>query len=232
MVMASRASLWKVFVDADVLAAPLTRSILLTAAEQRETPFRACWSLAVEAEADRALRGSQAKLAGVRELIGDDMLVPDATDEQMSRLADTDTGDRHVLAAAVAARARVVVSRNVHHFGRDDLTRLSVAAAHPDAFLASSLTGPVYRDVVRVMASRRGPGRGDTPEEVHRDLGALHPRLFAAMVGEFPGVDPKPSPDAPPSEVFRGNRCLVCGKTLSDPESLAVGVGPECGRKP
>ena len=83
------------------------------------------------------------------------------------------------------------------------------------------------------MANRasRWTGRGASPEEVHRDLGALHPRLFAAMASQFPGVEPKPSLDAPASEVYRGNRCLVCGRPLSDLESLTLGVGPECRKK-
>ncbi|MDR0849525.1 MAG: DUF6011 domain-containing protein [Propionibacteriaceae bacterium] len=31
--------------------------------------------------------------------------------------------------------------------------------------------------------------------------------------------------------MFRGVRCVVCGKTLSDPESLLAGVGPECRKR-
>ncbi|MDR0284784.1 MAG: DUF6011 domain-containing protein [Propionibacteriaceae bacterium] len=47
------------------------------------------------------------------------------------------------------------------------------------------------------------------------------------MTEEFPGVVPDP-PVNVPAEVFRGNTCLRCGKTLKDPESLVRGVGPEC----
>jgi len=50
------------------------------------------------------------------------------------------------------------------------------------------------------------------------------------MRATFPGVEPSPATDTPPAEVFRGNRCLACGRVLSDPESLASGIGPECGR--
>lgn len=30
---------------------------------------------------------------------------------------------------------------------------------------------------------------------------------------------------------FRGHRCSKCGRPISDPESVAAGVGPECQAK-
>jgi hypothetical protein len=70
-----------------------------------------------------------------------------------------------------------------------------------------------------------------TPEGLHAALGAGHPLLFEAMHEVFPGVDALLATSEPPAEVFRGTRCLACGKTLGTPESLAAGTGPECRRK-
>jgi predicted nucleotidyltransferase len=44
-----------VFLDANVLAAPTTRSLILRATEHRATRFAVCWTLRAESEADQAL---------------------------------------------------------------------------------------------------------------------------------------------------------------------------------
>ena len=96
-------------------------------------------------------------------------------------LVDTDLSDRHVLAAAASAGARVLVTADVDDFGRADLERLGVSAVNPDLFLSHTMTEAMYRFTLESLASR-------------------------------------------------GNRCLVCARALSDRESLACGIGPECGR--
>jgi hypothetical protein len=221
-----------VFLDADVLASPMTRTLLIAVATEPGSPFTFRWCPSVEAEAERALRPGQSGVGGLRERFdwGGSVLVPDADEETIGRLRDTSEADRHVLAAAWAAALRVVVSRDVHDFGRGDLEARGMSVAHPDLFLASLATVDLYRGAVELMASRRSR-RPNTPEELHAALGAGHPLVFKAMRGAYPGVEALPSTSEPPAEAFRGNRCLVCGKTLSDPESLAVGVGPDCRRK-
>jgi len=53
--MISTSERQRVFIDADVLAHPVSRSLILFASIHPDTPFTACWSLAAEAEADAAL---------------------------------------------------------------------------------------------------------------------------------------------------------------------------------
>jgi hypothetical protein len=240
----------RVFVDADVLAHPVSRSLVLFASVYPDTGFTACWSLAAEAEADAALarqwehmaarpgggtsRTAPVSVAELRRHPGSadwagEVLVRPATEADMGSLLDTSETDRHILAAAHAAGCKVVVSQNVRDFGRGDLGRLGLSVACPDVFLSATVGGAAYRFALESLAARRSRDPR-TPEAIHRALGRSHPRLVTAMAREFPGVSPL-SPENQPAEVFRGNRCLVCGKTLSDPESLGLGVGPECRRR-
>ncbi|MEH2395247.1 MAG: hypothetical protein V7K21_27550 [Nostoc sp.] len=44
-------------------------------------------------------------------------------------------GDRHVLAAAVTAKADIIVTSNLKHFQAKDLAGWEIEAQHPDTFL-------------------------------------------------------------------------------------------------
>ena len=50
-----------------------------------------------------------------------------------------DTGDRHVVAAAVRANAEVIVTFNLKHFLRGSLEPYDLEAVHPDEFLLDQL---------------------------------------------------------------------------------------------
>ncbi|WP_328770147.1 PIN domain-containing protein [Streptomyces sp. NBC_00286] len=50
-----------------------------------------------------------------------------------------DADDRHVLAAAVRAKAQVIVTFNLKDFPTDALARWDVEAVHPDAFLEAQI---------------------------------------------------------------------------------------------
>lgn len=221
-----------VFLDADVLASPMTRTLLIAVATEPGSSFTFRWCPSVEAEAERALRPGQTRVSDLRARFdwGGTVLIPDALPDHIDKLSDTSQADRHVLGAAWAVGIRVLVTRNVHDFGRADLARVGVSAVHPDLFLASMVTPDLYRGAIELMASVR-TREPNTPQTLHAALGVEHPRLFEAMRGVYPGVEPSASTHAPSAEVFRGDRCLVCGKTLGDPKSLALGVGPECRRR-
>jgi len=193
--------------------------------------FSLRWSLSAEAEADAALRPGQTRVSDLRGRFawGERVLVPDATRETIDALVDTSPTDRHILGAVKSAGIRVLVTRNVHDFGYGDLGEARVSAVHPDLFLSVMLDDAGYRESLEVMAGSR-TRQPNTPEEMHAALAASHPLLFRAMRGVYPSVEALPSTSEPPSEVFCGNRCLACGKVLRDPESLRLGVGPECRR--
>ncbi|MDR1449795.1 MAG: DUF6011 domain-containing protein [Propionibacteriaceae bacterium] len=238
-----------VFVDADVLAHPLIRSLLLLSSRYDVCGFVPRWSLAAEAEADRALNKQWSRMAArpvgavrsrprsVAQLRQDpvstdwaaQVIVGPATDGELSAMVDTSPSDRHILAAAHQAGAKVVVSQNVRDFGRADLARLNMLVSHPDVFLSAMLPGPVYRAVLTELAATRSR-EPKTPAAIWRQIGRTLPKLTSATRDEFPDVEPDPPVNAP-AEVFRGSRCLLCQKTLNDPESLAAGIGPECQQK-
>jgi len=217
------------FVDADVLASPMTRTVLMLSSFAKGSRFTLRWSLSAEVEADSALRPGQTPVSELRGrfLWGERVLVPDATQTAEAALSDTSQTDRHILAAAKAADIRVLITRNVHDFGRDDLADLQVDAVHPDLFLSHMVDQAGYREALEAMSEGRDRPP-NTPEDLHVALGAGHPLLFQAMRGAYPGAEALPPTSDPPAESFRGNHCLICGKMLSDPESLSLGVGPEC----
>jgi len=238
-----------VFLDADVLAHPMTRSLLLLASRHRTSGFAIRWSLAGEAEADRALeaqwehtlkksgdtaRRRPVSVATLRENQtssdwANQVIVAPATDPDMASMTDTSPTDRHILAAAYGAGAEVVVSYNVRDFGRSDLEGLGMSVAHPDLFLAAMIPHQVYRVTLEELASMRSRDP-KTPEAIHRGLGKTLPRLTRTMHSVFPDIVPDP-PENIPAEVFRGTRCLVCRKTLIDTESLSLGICPNCSRE-
>jgi hypothetical protein len=68
-----------------------------------------------------------------------------------------DPKDRHVLAAAVASKAAVIVTANIRHFPKEVLEPFAVRALPPDTFLQDLLG--LYPDrmlnVVEEMAARK-----------------------------------------------------------------------------
>ncbi|MDR1450298.1 MAG: hypothetical protein LBI84_08895 [Propionibacteriaceae bacterium] len=218
-----------VFLDADVLAAPLTRSVILMASQQDEPPFQVRWSELVEAEADRHPRPGQRLVREIRERFdwGSEALVGAASVLDMSAFADTDTKDRHVAAAAHSAGIGVIVTRNVRHFGRRDLAALSLSAVNPDWFLAVTLTGRVYGATLEDICSARTRDP-QTPEALHSALARGHPHLFGAMGHVFPGVAPGSYENRPAANLFRGARCVACGERPDEPLERANGVCARC----
>ncbi|MDR3359250.1 MAG: hypothetical protein LBO20_01045, partial [Bifidobacteriaceae bacterium] len=147
-----------VFLDADVLAASLTRTLILVSSTTRGAPFQPRWSPAVEKEADRHRRPGQTPLAALRNTgywEAEAMMVPDAPEAEINSLADTSPNDRHQLAAAGAAGINVVVTRNIRHFGSADLASFGATAIHPDLFLAAVMTPTMRRETLSAIAAVR-----------------------------------------------------------------------------
>jgi hypothetical protein len=220
-----------VFLDADVLSAPLTRTLLLVAHQHGDSAFAPRWSLAVEAEADRHARPGQTRISAVRQVLdwGDQAIVPDASATLVESLVDTDQKDRHVLAAAHKAGIRLIVTRNVGDFGEQDLTRLAMAAVHPDQFLAVMLGDQAYQETLRKVSARRSRDP-NTPEGLHAALAAGHPRLFASKKHLYPDIAATTAEDRPSYQVWRGGRCIVCLKPLAQGNGRPNGVCDECSR--
>ena len=88
-----------IFLDANVLARPVTRTLLLVGADQ--SGLAVTWSAHVEAEADRHVRGSALSVSGLRKRL-DRVLGPAGVGPE--RFEATAASDRQVLADADAAR--------------------------------------------------------------------------------------------------------------------------------
>lgn len=82
--------------------------------------------------------------------------VPDELTEAMTN----HPGDRHVLAAAIVARANIIVTSNLKHFQQRDLAPWNIQAQSPDVFLTklyNSAPGKMVEVVERQSQSLRKP---------------------------------------------------------------------------
>ena len=181
--------------------------------------------MAVEAEADRHRRDEQKSVGELRQALDwDRLIVPDVV-VPAGDWASTSAKDRHVMAAAKASDAGVIVTRNVIDFGIADLNGAGLVAAHPDLFLAATMSEVMYIETLEAMAAvrRRAP---KTPPTLHAAFASEHPRLFKRMRALFPNVEPEVT-QSPPAEVFRGQRCLICGQGRAT-EAVTDGICNEC----
>lgn len=169
--------------DSSVLFPNTLRDVLLTIAEHEL--FRPHWSAAILDEVrrnviakrhvdpialDRTLRLMTAAFDGA-EVAG--------WEDHVDRLQLPDPEDRHVLAAAIIARADVIVTANLTDFPSKSLRAHRVDAMHPDDFLLDRLDeapGLVIRILCERIAELRRPPM---------DLNGLLDRLARCGVGGF-----------------------------------------------
>lgn len=125
--------------DACVLLPASLRDTLLRLAE---TPhlYIPKWSKQIWAEVARNLESRRKltpeKIAHLREQV--QLHFPEALIEDYEKFAvlmTNDPKDRHVAAAAVKAKAQVIVTSNLKDFPRESLSEWGIEAQHPDRFL-------------------------------------------------------------------------------------------------
>ncbi|MDR1150942.1 MAG: hypothetical protein LBK72_00455 [Bifidobacteriaceae bacterium] len=195
------------FVDANVLVKPLTRTLLAIAGEA--SGYRLAWSAHVEQEADRHMRSGQTPVSEVRALMGREL---SKTGQGAQAFADTEPGDRQVLADAVAAGALFIVTEDVDDFSERDLGSVDIAAVNPDLFMSVKKTTGGYREALEfVSCLSKNPHL--TPTEFHVRLGRAHPLTVEAHRASFPAATPMAATHNPPAVRYRGNRCLNCLQT-------------------
>lgn len=113
---------------------------------------------------------------------------PEALVEPPPGLADQlgcDPGDRHVLAAAIAAKAEVIVTLNVRHFPTEVLEPLGIEAVTHDQFLCNLLDldpGAMHGCLETIAARQRNPAR--TAQALLQILSRQAP-TFASRCMEF-----------------------------------------------
>jgi predicted nucleic acid-binding protein len=94
-----------------------------------------------------------------------------------------DPDDRHVLAAAIRARAQVIVTANLRHFPAADLDPWDVEAMSPDDFVRDQISldrAAVYAAVQQIADSWRNP-----PGSIDDVLDRLEHNGLAVSVAEL-----------------------------------------------
>lgn len=215
----------KVFLDANVLAKPLTRTLLILGGPL--SGFVPVWSRQALAEADRHLGPGKTQVADLVTRFGWPV---GPTGAAPGRFAKTAASDRQLLADADSGCASYLVSEDVDDYDENDLVSVGIPAVNPDLFLSLRLTPDAYLEALETLGHKR-QRPPSTPEDIHAALGRNHPLLakrfesiFASQVAD--------RVQAEPTVVFRGNRCLRCAKVLAHPADLERGLGPECRGKP
>lgn len=137
-------SRFTVIFDACVLYPAPLRNLLMELAT-REL-FRAKWTDAIHDEWTRNVRKDRQdlpleKLQRTRELMNASVLdcLVSGYEHLIDIISLPDPNDRHVLAAAVHARADAIVTFNLKDFPREELARFNVEAIHPDDFIRFQL---------------------------------------------------------------------------------------------
>lgn len=182
------------FLDANVLYPAALRDVLLSLAEAGVCQIR--WSPDVLDEVERNLaaraRAPERSVAAagaryVRSVMEDafpDAMVSREAYCQLIPAMTNDPKDRHVLAAAVAARADVIVTFNVSDFPATACQPYGIEVQDPDRFLVHQfgLTPERIAQVLTGLAAERRPPM-DTPEGILRVLERSVPR-FCSMARE------------------------------------------------
>lgn len=147
--------------DADVLHPAVTSDLLLRLVERGL--FRAVWSPLILDELRRSLVDRGIDPERVERRIGamtdafEEALVEDVGPFLSAVPEAVDEGDRHVVAAALAARADGIVTRNVRHFPVEPLEALGIEVQALDEFLVNqwTLDAEAVTDVLRAMEKDR-----------------------------------------------------------------------------
>ena len=128
------------FLDANVIYSSVARNLLMYT--HLAGAYQPAWSDSVHEEWIAALLRqrphlTRPQLDRTRELMN--QYAPGATitgfESLIASLALPDTGDLHVLAAAIHCGASVIVTKNLQHFPALALAPYNIEALHPDAFL-------------------------------------------------------------------------------------------------
>ncbi|MCG5449066.1 PIN domain-containing protein [Micromonospora hortensis] len=126
-----------------------------------------------------------------------------------------DTGDRHVLAAAVAGRADVIVTNNVKHFPQDAVGPLHIEVMRPDQFLCLQYDlAPVpIVEIIKRQSADTGRAAGKPQLNVDELLDCLSrggtPRFVEHIRGHLAAARHRPrAPKAPTPRLVESTHTL------------------------
>lgn len=168
-------------VDACTLAGVLRRNLLLTLAEAEL--FRLRWSKAILDETERAIekmaRGKDladpkdraARARRAMEAAFEDAMVKDFERFEPVCADLPDKTDIHVAAAALKARATIIVTENLVDFPETILARLGLEARSADAFIADMISLDTEKATTAIKTMRmRFKQPQKTADELLRDM--------------------------------------------------------------
>ena len=183
--------------DACVLVPVTLTDTLLRTAE--DGLYRPVWSARILQEVVVALESVHPKMAhsdaAKKRVMAMNSAFEDASSEPWEALVDSivlpDPDDRHVVAAALAGRADVLVTHNVKDFPREVLARFDLDVQTPDHFLLNLLD----LDPDRVLATLRRQAQATrrpqiNAHEVINNLERAGVPEFAAKVRDMFSADP------------------------------------------
>jgi predicted nucleic acid-binding protein len=171
----------RVALDACVLFASVMREMLLGAAAAGG--FEPVWSVRILEEWARATRRlpegaetvARGEIAGMRARWPEaEVAVPE---ELLTRLSLPDPDDRHVLGAAIAGGAAVLMTQNRADFPSRALARHGILLREPDGFLVELLGGGL--DLAAVAEAVRARAGGPAMRPMLKRAGL--PRLGKAL---------------------------------------------------
>jgi len=92
--------------------------------------------------------------------VPDSLIEKDQYRDLISSINLPDENDRHVVAAAIASRADLIITFNLSDFPAKDLAKYQIEACHPDAFVSDLLSldeGTVWHCLERQRKSLKNP---------------------------------------------------------------------------
>ena len=173
--------------DANVLFSAVLRDMFVQLA--LDGAFQAFWTDEIHNEWTRNVllkrNATPAQLQRTRYLM--ELHLPDARVENYQSLIETlalpDADDRHVLAAAISARAESIVTFNLADFPAATLRVYGVKAVHPDLFLLKLLDENAAK-VVDSLRKQRQRLR-DPPQSVAEFLATLERQNLPAFTAKL-----------------------------------------------
>lgn len=150
--------------DANTLYPMLVRDLLLSLAVAGL--YHARWTLAIHDEWIRNLAEDRPDIAhqlpGIAAAMNE--AVPDSLVENyetlMGCIALPDANDQHVVAAAIAGHADVIVTFDIKHFPPDALSPHGIEVQHPDDFVMNQLQ---LQELVAIEAIKKMRARWKNP---------------------------------------------------------------------
>ncbi len=176
-----------VLFDADVLVPAAQRDLMIRLAQAGL--FRGRWSNQILDEMEQAILRRQPelgdKLARTRQLMCDglaDCLIT-GYEELIGGLELPDSGDRHVLAAAIRCGAQVIVTNNQRHFPADVLDGFEIEAQTADEFVLNLVDlRPV---LVATILQRQADALRNPPQTIDDVLATLEKVGLKRSVAEL-----------------------------------------------